>query len=190
MITGILLAAGEGRRFGGAKLLHPLADGRPMGLAALHALQGALTRVNAVVAPGQSALAALFTQAGAHVIVCPRAPTGIGASLACGVAAAPDGAWLVALGDMPFILPQTMARVADAVANGAALAAPAYRGQRGHPVAFGHRFFADLRALRGDEGARRLIRAHAGELHLIATDDAGVVLDVDTRADLGRASLR
>ncbi len=187
MITGILLAAGEGRRFGGAKLLHPLADGRPVGLAALQALQGALDRVIVVVAPDQPALAELFGQAGTRVVVCPQARTGLGASLACGVRAVPEGAWLIALADMPCIGPRTIARVAAAITAGAALAAPMYQGRRGHPVGFAPRFFADLCALRGDEGARRLLRAHARALQPIPTDDAGVLFDVDTPADLIRA---
>lgn len=184
MITGILLAAGESRRFGGAKLLHPLADGRPMGLATLQALQTALDRVIAVVAPGPPALAELFAEAGARVVVCPQAPTGLGASLACGVCTAPDGAWVIALGDMPFVQPRTIARVAGAITEGAALAAPVYQGRRGHPVGFGSRFFGDLCSLHGDEGARGLIRAHARDLRPVSTDDAGVLFDIDTPADL------
>lgn len=184
MITGVLLAAGEGRRFGGAKLLHPVADGRPIGLAALQALQAALDRVIAVVAPGQAAMAELFTKAGARVVVCPNAFAGLGASLACGVRAAPDDAWLVALADMPCIRPSTVACVAAAIAHGARLAAPVYQGRRGHPVGFDNRFFARLSALSCDEGARHLLQAHRQELRLIPTDDPGVLFDVDTPADL------
>lgn len=184
MITGILLAAGAGRRFGGAKLLHPLADGRPVGLAALQALQAVFDRIVAVVAPNQPAVAQLFADAGARVVVCPQASTGLGASLACGVGAAPGGAWVVALGDMPCLRPDTIAAVAAAIDAGAALAAPVYQGRRGHPVGFAHSFLAELCALHGDEGARSLIQAHARDLRLIPTDDAGVLFDVDTPADL------
>lgn len=186
MITGILLAAGEGRRFGGTKLLHPLAGGLSVGLAALHALQAVLERVIAVVAPDQAAIAEHLAKAGARVVICPQARTGLGASLACGVRAAPDDAWLIALADMPCIRPSTIARVAAAIAGGAALATPVYQGRRGHPVGFDNRFFRDLSALRGDEGARRLIQAHASDLCPIPTDDAGVLFDVDSPGDLAR----
>ncbi len=184
LITGVLLAAGQGRRFGGAKLLHPLADGRPIGLAALQALQAALDRVIAVVAPGEVAMVDLFAKAGAQVVVCPQAHVGLGASLACGVRSAPDDAWLIALADMPCIRSDTIARIATAIAEGAALAAPVYQGRRGHPVGFDNRFFACLSALDCDEGARRLLQAHERDLRVIPTDDAGVLFDIDTRADL------
>lgn len=186
MTTGILLAAGAGRRFGGAKLLHPGINGEALGLAALRPLQAVSGRVIAVVAPGQPRLAALFAQAGADVVECAQAHRGLGASLACGVRAAPAGPWLVALADMPRIQAATIAAVAAALAAGAPLAAPAYRGRRGHPVGFAARFFPALSALDGDEGARGLLQAHAAELTLVPTDDPGVLIDIDTPADLAR----
>jgi molybdenum cofactor cytidylyltransferase len=184
VITGILLAAGQGRRFGGAKLLHVLPDARPLGLAALQALQAAVDPVIAVVAPAQPTLSELFTHAGARVVVCRDAHTGLGASIACGVRAAPQGPWLIALADMPCISPHAITQVAAAIAAGAPLAAPVYQGRRGHPVGFSQPFFADLCALSGDQGARRLLQAHADALQPVPTDDAGVLFDIDTPADL------
>lgn len=184
--TGILLAAGAARRFGGDKLLVPLADGTPIGVASCRALGATLGRVFAVVRPGDDALAALLAESGAHVVHCPRADEGMGVSLACGVAASADaGGWIVALADMPWISHATIGAVAEAIASGASLAAPFYRGERGHPVGFaaGHR--EALLALSGDEGARGLL-AHAGPaLVRIDVDDPGVLRDVDVPRDLG-----
>ncbi|MEK7877760.1 MAG: hypothetical protein AAB325_16405, partial [Pseudomonadota bacterium] len=66
------------------------------------------------------------------------------------------------------------------------LVAPAYAGQRGHPVGLGKRFGAQLLALDGDAGARDLVAAHQGELVLIECDDPGVLQDIDLRADLAK----
>jgi molybdenum cofactor cytidylyltransferase len=85
---------------------------------------------------------------------------------------------------MPYGRPDTIARVLAAVANGALLAAPVYRGQRGHPVGFGAGFRDALLALRGDEGARQILRDHPDALTLIDCDDAGVVQDIDRLDDL------
>jgi len=57
-------------------------------------------------------------------------------------------------------------------------------GSGGHPIGFGADFFAGLTALDGDEGARRLI--DPAKLIRIETDDAGILRDVDTPADLAR----
>ena len=109
----------------------------------------------------------------------------MGASLACGVAATKDAAgWVVALADMPWILPSTIARVAAAIADGAPVAAPFYRGKRGHPVGFSATCYAMLAALHGDEGAKAVVAAHGDELARIDVDDAGTLSDIDRPADL------
>jgi molybdenum cofactor cytidylyltransferase len=183
--TGILLAAGAARRFGGDKLLTPLADGTPIGVAALRALHAALPAVIAVVRPHDDALAALFSRHGVRVVRCERADEGMGASLACGVAASADAnGWVVALADMPWIAVATIRAIAEAIAAGASLAAPVHRGERGHPVGFAASHYAALMALGGDEGARVML-AHAGAaLVRIDVDDAGVLRDVDAPGDL------
>ncbi len=145
--------------------------------------------VTAVVRPGDSALAALLEREGCRVTVCPDAGLGMGASLACGVAASRDaGGWVVALADMPRIRPETIARVAQALAAGADIAAPAYRGDRGHPVAFGRRFLDELQALTGDSGARAVVQRNQALLRLVDTDDSGVLFDIDRRDDLSRCA--
>ncbi len=184
-IVGLLLAAGQGRRFGADKLRQPLADGTPVAVAAARALKAACPESIAVLRPEQDELAGLIEAEGLTVIRSAAAHDGMGHSLAAGVAASPDAdGWLVALADMPRIRVATHRSVADAIANGAALAAPTYAGQRGHPVGFAARWRDALMALEGDEGARSIIRSNAGLLHAIGTDDPGVLQDVDTPADL------
>lgn len=184
-IVGILLAAGSATRFGGAKLLAPLPDGTPVGVASLHNLLAAVDAVVAVVRPGDDALAVAFAAGGARVSVCPRAAEGMGASLAWGVRAAPLAAgWLVALADMPWIQPGTIARVVDALRQRLPIAAPSWRDARGHPVGLAAAFYAELSALACDEGAKAILNRHG--VLLIPTEDAGVLRDVDTPADLKR----
>jgi len=192
-VVGILLAAGRGRRFGGDKLLALLATsahvadvaGECVGVVACRHLLAVLPRVVAVVRPEDAALAAALGAAGARIVRCDNADAGMGASLACGVTATKHArGWLVALADMPWILPSTIARVASAVASGAPVAAPFHRGTRGHPVGFSSACHAALAALRSDEGAKSVLEAHRDGLVRIDVDDAGTLRDVDTRADL------
>lgn len=184
-VVGLLLAAGQGRRFGGDKLLHPLPDGTPLAVAAARRLRQACPRSIAVLRPEQRELAGLLLAEGLETVFCPAALDGMGHSLAAGVAASADAAgWLVALADMPFLQVDTLVRVADAVSGGAVLAAPFHDGRRGHPVGFAARWRAELLGLTGDEGARAILAAHKADLLTIETDDAGCLRDVDTRADL------
>jgi molybdenum cofactor cytidylyltransferase len=191
-IVGILLAAGRSVRFGGDKLLAPLPQaagdcdaGTPIGVAACRHLGAAVSATVAVVRPSDAVLATMLRDAGARIVECARADEGMGASLACGVQAARDAdAWLIALADMPWIRPSTITLLASALTAGADLVAPSYNGERGHPVGFARRHYAALAASNGDEGARAVLLANHATLHFVATDDPGVVRDVDTRGQL------
>ncbi|MBC7779538.1 MAG: NTP transferase domain-containing protein, partial [Proteobacteria bacterium] len=70
------------------------------------------------------------------------------------------------------------------LAQGAALVAPTWRGERGHPVGFHRCFGAELSSLAGDEGARQVLARHHAALQRLAVEDPGVVRDIDTPADL------
>jgi molybdenum cofactor cytidylyltransferase len=183
--VGILLAGGVATRFGSNKLLHPLPGGTPIAVASFSNLHAALPRVVVVVRPGADVLAGLLREGGAEVTVCDRADDGMGTTLAHAVRASrgADG-WVVALADMPFIRPDTIRRVAARLEAGAALVAPGYGGERGHPVGFAARFGPALAVLTGDAGARSILAAERGALELLDCDDPGVVRDIDTPADL------
>ena len=184
-VTGILLAAGTGRRFGAHKLLQPLPSGEPVGVAAARNLIAAVPDSIAVVRAGDQALAAALGAVGLRIVEHPGADGGLGTSLAAGVATTPDAAgWLIALGDMPWVQQETILALTEALAAGASLVAPLYADRRGHPVGFAALWGGRLMNLKGDQGARDLIAAHSVQLVLLPTQDPGVLLDVDTLADL------
>lgn len=182
---GILLAAGRSTRFGSDKLLHALPDGTPIALASAKAMLAAMPRVVAAVNDDNQALARMLAAEGVEIVPAPTLDVGMGRSLAACVAAASgsDG-WVVALADMPFIRPRTISLVVTALATGSPLAAPAFRGRRGHPVGFSAGYREMLLALQGDEGARQVLRRRREELDLIDCEDSGVLLDIDRPSDL------
>lgn len=190
-IVGILLAAGQGSRFGGGKLLARMKDGTPVGVQSTRRLRSVLDEVIAVVRPQDDALAALLSGEAIRVERCPSAHEGMGASLAHAVRASIDAdGWVVALADMPLIDPRTIAKVADAVRAGALIAAPSYRGERGHPVGFSGALGARLAALGGDAGARDILRAESAHVRLVDVDDPGVLADIDTPEHLRAINTR
>ena len=112
----------------------------------------------------------------------------MGETLAHAVRATRDAeGWIVALADMPFIRPETIRSVAERLAAGAAIVAPRYRGQRGHPVGLAARYRAELEALTGDEGARAILKRDAGLVDFVDCDDPGVLRDIDEPKDLDPA---
>ena len=184
-IVGLLLAAGSASRFGSDKLSHSLPHGVPIAVQAARHLGAEIGEIVAVVKPGAHALARALEGAGCKVVVCEKAEEGMGASLACAARAAGEArGYLVALADMPFIRPSSIAAVREALAAGAPLAAPYFRTRRGHPVGIAGRFFEDLLACTGDEGAKKLFSAYGDDLVKVPVGDPGVVRDIDTPGDL------
>ncbi len=184
-IMGILLAAGESSRFGADKLLHPLPGEGPIGLLAARKLHAALPNSIAVVSPSASRLAGYLSSLEIGVVV-NRQNSGMGSSLACAIDATPEAAegWVITLADMPFIETTTIRAVAAAIENRDAIVTPWFRGRRGHPVGFGRGYRDQLAELTGDEGARHLLQQHHQRINILQVEDAGILIDIDTPADL------
>ena len=82
---------------------------------------------------------------------------------------------------MPMVQPSSIAAVAAALEHHP-VAYAQHRGRRGHPVGFGAEIYSELVTLSGDEGARRLVARYPA--HGVEVTDPGVLIDVDTEADL------
>jgi molybdenum cofactor cytidylyltransferase len=185
--TGILLAAGFGRRFDAAgkrnKLLEAMPGGRTIAWRSARTLAVALPASVAVIRPGNPALAEELRRAGCRVIESAEAEAGMGAALRAAVAATPEArGWVVALADMPWLPLELVRAVALTITTPETIAAPWRNGQRGHPVGFGAAWRDELLKLDGDEGARDLLKTQP--VTRILTEDDGAFRDVDTPGDL------
>lgn len=186
-IIGLLLCGGASRRFGANKLLE---GGDPLAARAARSLLAATGQVLAVIPPDQPALRAALEPIGCEVLETDRTARGMGASIAAGVeASAQATGWIVALGDMPLVRPDTIRRVRRALEEGAPLAAPFSEGRRGHPVGFSSRLRDELLALDGDVGAREVIARHSERMERVRSDDPGIFVDIDTREDFERLAM-
>ncbi len=189
-MIGILLAAGFSRRFGLTdKLLQLLPDGRPIALTSAENLIKAIPTCIAVVRSENKALAELLLNAGLKVIFCHENEQEMADSLSTAIRFSSDfevanGGFVIALADMPYIEPVTIKTVATKLSTGAGIVIPTYHGQRGHPVGFSAKFRSELENLCGDEGARSIIKRYPNEVYLLPCDDAGILADIDTPADL------
>ncbi len=187
MIAAIVLAAGFARRMGRQKLLLQLAD-KPV---VRWSTEAVLPHVDdCVVVTGQDDEGVRAALAGLPVrfAVNPRPQDGQGFSIAVGVAALKPwtAAVLVVLGDQPRTPPEVIPALLAAHRGGKrAIVAPSYRGTRGTPVLFAAPVFAELAALRGDEGARSIVAARAERVETLAFDVA-MPPDVDTPEDFAR----
>ena len=188
-VVGLLLAGGRGSRFDGTgarnKLLAPI-DGEPVVAHAARRLAAATDHCVAVIRPGVPGLREALAPWVDQVVECPEAASGMGHTMAFGAAHARDGwrprAVLVALGDMPFVAPATLARLVACADDDAVIAVPRHGGERGHPVLFGRAHLDALTRLDGDRGAAALLRDHP--VRWIDVDDPGIVKDIDRPSDL------
>ena len=181
-IGGLILAAGEGRRFCATKQLAEL-HGRPLLEYALAAMTGVSPRV-VVLGHAADDIVAGIDLHGASPVVCEDWAEGQSASLRCGLAALPDVyAVVVVLGDQPGIPAAAVDAIVAAVGDEDAVRAT-YDGAPGHPVLLRRPLLERAGELRGDSGFRDLLEhATVREVEIGALADPA---DIDTREELAR----
>lgn len=184
MIGAVVLAAGEGTRFGGQKQLADL-DGQPLLEHVLAAAADApVDETVVVLGAGADEIVRSVDLHGARPVVCERWEEGVSASLACGLAALEDAeAVVVLLGDQPRVSAESIRRVLGA-RDGAPATRATYNGEPGHPVVLEAQMLGPLRDVTGDRGARSLLRRVG--TRGVPCDDLGGGEDVDTPDQLGK----
>ena len=121
----------------------------------------------------------------------PDYAAGMSGSLRAALEAVPDevaGA-LICLGDMPHVTAEHTARLVEAFEDGdePAICVATHDGKRGNPSLWHRDFFAEMRAIEGDAGARDLIGKYAESVVEVEMADPGVLRDVDTPEALAEA---
>jgi molybdenum cofactor cytidylyltransferase len=183
VIGGVVLAAGEGTRFGGPKQLAEL-DGRPLlehALAAVSAVP-AIDRIVVVLGAHADEIRGKVDFGDAEPVVCDRWSEGQAASLRAGLAALGEvDAALVTLGDQPRITPQVIALAIDSF-DGERPVRLTYEGHPGHPVVLPAGIIPRVMKLEGDVGARHLLEQE--RVREVEAGHLASAADVDTPADL------
>ncbi|MFD0906034.1 nucleotidyltransferase family protein [Actinomadura sediminis] len=179
--AGLLLAAGEGRRFGRPKALLELAGERLVD-------RGVRTLRDAGCAPVLVVSGAAPVEVtGAVVVPNPDWREGMGSSLRAGLAALPPGcpAVVVALVDQPGVTAAAVRRLIAAYEGGARIAVATYGGAPRNPVLLaGEHVAAAAASAVGDRGARAFLRARPDLVTRVPCDGVAVPDDIDTPADL------
>jgi molybdenum cofactor cytidylyltransferase len=199
-LEAIVLAAGAGARFGGAKLLAPWCGGVLLDAAMASAFAAPVRRITLAVGADRERVAGAAEAFAARrgerdrltIVATPDWTLGLSASLKRAIAGlAPDvDAAFVFLGDMPLIPPSVPAALVQALTVGRDAAVPVFDGLIGHPALIGSPLFPAIGHLEGDRGARTLLDALGPRLARVATPDSGVLFDVDTTDALAEAGSR
>jgi molybdenum cofactor cytidylyltransferase len=189
----ILLAAGESRRMGYPKPLLRI-DGESFVSRTIALALGVASRAVIVLGAHANRIRPVIA-AGAGIVIIenPNFAMGQLSSLKVGLAEAIDrgaDAIIVHLADHPLVSPSTFRALVDEyVKTARPIVVSRYRRRRGHPVIFDRSVFADLIAAPEDQGARAVVNADPRRVLYVDVEDPGVVLDLDTPADLAKAGL-
>jgi molybdenum cofactor cytidylyltransferase len=202
--AGIYLAAGSSSRMGEPKQALEPEPGRPLGGYALRAaLASRLDAVFVVVREkkmyelltcgleGGNAEEGHRPDQRLHQVLCPEAAEGMSRSLRCGAAAAEaygSEAAVVLLADQPFVRPADIDALLGSFENDPSLdyAALTDDGQPKPPLLLARSMFAAIAGLRGDTGARALLRDDRYRGVQLQAIDTSCFLDADTPDDLER----
>ncbi len=185
----VLLAAGAARRFGGPKQLARV-DGESL-LRRMARVALAIRPAGCVVVLGARAprLRRELAGLGVGIVLNPRWREGLSVSLAAGLRALPGDARgaLVLLGDQAAIGPAELALLAAAWRRDPRrIVATLTRGRLGPPAVFPRALYPRLKRLRGDRGARGILR-HRG-MRVVGIELPGAALDLDRPSDLAAFS--
>jgi molybdenum cofactor cytidylyltransferase len=189
-IDGILLAAGESRRMGYPKPLLKI-DGETFVAHLAAAMLTVVARLIVVVgAHADRVRPAIPADPRIEVVDNPDWARGQLTSIKAGLRALPSEstAAMVHLTDHPMVKSITFAAVAEAYQRSRKpIAIARHNGHRGHPVLFDRAVFEEVLAAPEDQGARVVVNADASRVVYVDTDDAGILLDLDTPEELARA---
>ena len=187
MIQPIVLAAGLGTRMGAIKPLLPI-DGLPALAVVLRTIENANLHAPIIVLGHDvDEIRDTVDLSGCKIVVNEHPERGLSRSVQLGLSAIEETATGVLLFhvDMPYLAPSTVRALLQAVANGAALAAPFHEGKRGFPVYFDRASVSALNeSLQGDSGGRRFLTDHSDDLIHVSVDDPGCIYDIDRPSDL------
>ncbi|MES2626406.1 MAG: nucleotidyltransferase family protein [Pseudomonadota bacterium] len=175
----IVLAAGKSARFGRDKRQIRNAEGKTLLEMTLSSIPAIFQQRILVLHPGDETLGKIYENDW-QVIYAELATQGMGHSIASAITLVTDGiAALIALADMPLVLPETY-RLLQQAAQIDHIVVPFFEQQRGNPVMIGRQFFSTLAKLEGDSGARQLMQQHPELMVRLNVSDPGILRDADT----------
>ena len=188
-VAGVLLAAGQGSRFGRPKALVEL-DGQTLAERGVTLLRAGGT--DPVLIVTGAAQVEVRPEHQARTVYNGEWRTGMGSSLRAALRALTEleagpeiGAVVVALADQPLVGAEAVGRLIAAYRAGAGVAVAAYGGKPRNPVLLAREHWPEVIATAtGDQGARAFLRTRPELVTLVECGDTGRPDDIDTPADL------
>ncbi|MFZ1024482.1 MAG: NTP transferase domain-containing protein [Thermoplasmata archaeon] len=183
----VVLAAGASSRMGRSKPLIRVAGQRMLNRILDTVRAAGLDHVVVVLGSHAAEIRSQIPLAGVTVVENAGFAQGMSGSLRAGIRAIdPDTNYiLTVLADQPFVSSETLRSLVRRSEEGdGSIFIPTYRGVWGNPVLFDARLAPDLDDLEGDVGCRGMFPKHTTMIREVPVDDPGVLVDIDTEAEL------
>ena len=193
-VAGVVLAAGEARRFGSLKQVMPW-HGRPL---VAHVVEQALRcpdidRLAVTLGAGSdrvaAAIAGLEDFARHHarsrdrLASRPKPERGVRAGCCARAGRPPQRGALRAGGSAGDFAGVAYGAGGEVSRHAGSRRRARHEGQRGNPVLFDRSVFREFAGLRGDVGGRPVLKAHADEMAWVDWPSAEILRDIDTAED-------
>jgi molybdenum cofactor cytidylyltransferase len=196
--AGMILAAGESKRFGTPKQLIKLSKGYMLEYVIRACLASALDKVYVILGHHRrEILKALaennksFPNNQLEFLINTQYRQGLSSSLHAGLTSIKNtfGSVMFLLGDQPLVdsvLINLMLK--QYYRSDKNICVPSYKGKRGNPTIFSSKYFSLLENVTGDSGGKDIIAAHPKDILMIETDSPACVFDIDAIGDLEELS--
>lgn len=190
MIWAVVLAAGESRRMGRAKLLLPYGASTIIETVVGNVVSSRADRAVVVLGEYRKDIEAKVRNFAVKRVVNEKYREGMLSSVWRGLAAVPASARaaLFVLADQPGVPVRVIDSLIDAYQRDRkGIVLPVCRKKRGHPLLIDLKYRREIEALPSDLGLRGLLRKHPEDILEVPAPDLAVLVDIDTPEEYGRA---
>ncbi len=187
MISAIILAAGESERMGSCKQLLNIGEKTMIERVFETVMCSQVDEIIIVLGYNAEQIQDKLPESGFEVIYNPDFREGMGSSLKTGIGEVGEDAEavLIVLADQPLLEPEVIDRLIERYEESDDLiVAPAYKGERGHPVLLDISLKKELMNIEGDIGARNILKNRKKDFSKIEVETPSVVMDIDTNKDI------
>lgn len=183
-IAAVILAAGMATRMGSVKQLLPWGKSTILGSTIDLYAKANVDKIIVVVGYYAPEIMKALHNKPVKWVINKEFQSGMASSLQAGIKALDkeDEVCLLGLGDTPLLRYKTINQIIEAHQfHQAQIVVPYYGEQSGHPILVTSQLFSELLKVRGDVGARFVIKAHNKSVFRLEVDDEGVIIDLDTQ---------
>ncbi len=190
-LAAAILAGGESRRMGTPKALLPY-HGKTFAEHLLEITSHPRVEIKRVIVGAHAEqISAKLRDSGVEIVVNRDWRRGQLSSIQAAVRSLPSNqtsGLLLCPVDHPLVSTELIARLIEAFdSSGKPIVLPTYRGKRGHPLIFAAPLYREILDASAEIGARQVVWSHANDVLELATEQEGVVLNLNDPETLKRA---